>query len=51
MIQIRELERQHASTKKSQQLSAEVLVLHQRLGRCRQAISKLEREIAQSEKF
>ena len=29
----------------------EVLALHQRLGRCRQAISKLEREIAQSEKF
>ena len=51
MVQARELERQHANVKRSKQLLEEVLVLHQRLGRCRQAISKLEREIAQAEKF
>ncbi len=51
MIQERELQRQHANVKRSKQLSEEVLALHQRLGRCRQAISKLEREIAQAEKF
>lgn len=51
MIQDRELQRQHANVKRSKQLSEEVLALHQRLGRCRQAISKLEREIAQAEKF
>lgn len=31
-------------------ISEELLVLHQRLGRCRQAISKLERQIELSEK-
>ena len=51
MIQERELQRQHANVTRSKQLSEEVLALHQRLGRCRQAISKLEREIAQAEKF
>ena len=51
MIQERELQRQHANVTRSKQLSEEVLALHQRLGRCRQAISKLEREIAQTEKF
>jgi primosomal replication protein N'' len=51
MVQERELLRQSATAKHSQQLSEEILALHQRLGRCRQAISKLEREIAQSEKF
>ncbi len=51
MIQARELQRQNATAKHSQQLSEEILALHQRLGRCRQAISKLEREIVQSEKF
>ncbi len=51
MIEARELQRQKATAKVSQQLSEEVLALHQRLGRCRQAISKLEREIAQTNKF
>ena len=51
MIKDRETQRQNATVKQSQQLSGEILALHQRLGRCRQAISKLEREIAQSEKF
>ncbi|MGB1262719.1 MAG: primosomal replication protein PriC [Cognaticolwellia sp.] len=51
MIQTRELQRQHANVKNSQLLSDEILALHQRLGRCRQAIAKLEREIAQTEKF
>lgn len=51
MIETREVQRHQASVKNSKQLSEEVLALHQRLGRCRQAISKLEREIAQSEKF
>ena len=51
MINEREQLRQRASIKKSDQLSEEVLALHQRLGRCRQAISKLEREIAQTKRF
>ncbi len=51
MIHERELQRQQATSKKSERLSEEVLALHQRLGRCRQAISKLEREIAQTKKF
>jgi len=51
MIQVRERQRQSATEKQSKQISEEILALHQRLGRCRQAISKLEREIAQSEKF
>lgn len=51
MIQTREQQRQNATVKQSNQISEEILALHQRLGRCRQAISKLEREIAQSEKF
>lgn len=51
MVNEREQKRQHATAKTSQQLSEEILALHQRLGRCRQAISKLEREIAQTDKF
>lgn len=39
-----------ATAKKSQEISAQVLLLHQRLGRCRQAISKVERQIEMSEK-
>lgn len=35
---------------KNQELSQQVLVLHQRLGRCRQAISLIERDIEFSEK-
>lgn len=51
MIEERELQRQQSTTAKSNRLSEEILALHQRLGRCRQAISKLEREISQSKKF
>lgn len=51
MITDRELQRQQATIKQSERLSNEVLVLHQRLGRCRQAISKLEREIEQTKNF
>lgn len=51
MIHEREQQRQQATSRKSSQLSDEILVLHQRLGRCRQAISKLEREISQAKKF
>ena len=50
MIQTREKQFHGASVKKSKQLTDEVLALHQRLGRCRQAISKLEREISNAEK-
>jgi primosomal replication protein N'' len=51
MIQARERQNHNISAKQTKQLTEEVLTLHQRLGRCRQAISKLEREIAQSEIF
>lgn len=51
MIKERELQRQQTSAAQSNRLSDEILALHQRLGRCRQAISKLEREIAQTKKF
>ena len=39
-----------AQTKNNPKYSQEALVIHQRLGRCRQAISKVEREIELSEK-
>lgn len=51
MIEAREKQYHGASVKMSTQLTGEVLALHQRLGRCRQAISKLEREISSAEKF
>lgn len=51
MIEERELQRQQSTTAKSNRLSEEILALHQRLGRCRQAISKLERDISQSKKL
>ena len=51
MIQTRERQNHNISSKQTKQFTEEILALHQRLGRCRQAISKLEREIAQSEKF
>jgi len=50
MIQDRERDRMNATPAKSNKISAEILVLHQRLGRCRQAISKIERQIEMSEK-
>lgn len=51
MIKDRETQRQVVNNTKSAQLSAEILALHQRLGRCRQAISKIEREISQQTKY
>jgi primosomal replication protein N'' len=50
MLQERELLRQAATPSKINKIAAEVLALHQRLGRCRQAISKIERQIELSEK-
>jgi primosomal replication protein N'' len=50
MITEREQLRQHAKNADSLKLSQEVLALHHRLGRCRQAISVIERDIAFAEK-
>jgi len=50
MVAERELQRMKSSAKNSQKISAEVLALHQRLGRCRRAISTIERDIEQIEK-
>jgi len=50
MIAERELERSKCQEKRSQQLTLEILKLHQRLGRCRQAISQIERDIERAEK-
>lgn len=50
MIAEREYQRADANGKLSEKLSAEILALHQRLGRCRQAISGIEREIELAEK-
>lgn len=50
MLSERELLRVNATSSKANKISSEVLALHQRLGRCRQAISKIERQIEVSEK-
>jgi primosomal replication protein N'' len=50
MLHERELLRKSATPSKAKNLSDEVLALHQRLGRCRQAISKIERQIELAEK-
>jgi len=50
MITEREAARTNSKQGKSEKLSAEVLALHQRLGRCRRAISNIEREIELAEK-
>ena len=50
MIAEREYKRAEADATSSQQLSQEILALHQRLGRCRQAITGIEREIELAEK-
>jgi primosomal replication protein N'' len=50
MLNERELLRKNATPSKAKKLSDEVLALHQRLGRCRQAISKIERQIEVAEK-
>ena len=50
MLEDREKLRLSATPSKVNKVAAEVLALHQRLGRCRQAISKIERQIELSEK-
>ncbi|WDE10330.1 primosomal replication protein PriC [Thalassomonas haliotis] len=40
----------HNQSQNNQKLTAEILALHQRLGRCRQAISTIERDIEFAEK-
>jgi len=51
MITDREQKRTENTQAQTQQmLSQEILALHQRLGRCRQAISKIERQIEFTEK-
>lgn len=50
MVAERETQRLQCKTNQSSKLSAEVLALHQRLGRCRKAISAIERDIELAEK-
>lgn len=51
MITEREQQRTtNTSSDAQQKLSQEILALHQRLGRCRQALSKIERQIEMAEK-
>jgi len=50
MINEREQQRQKSRGMNTAQLSQEVLALHQRLGRCRKAISAIERNIENAEK-
>ncbi len=50
MIAEREIERSKSKRHKSEKISTEVLALHQRLGRCRKAISVIEHDIELAEK-
>ncbi|MDO6428002.1 primosomal replication protein PriC [Thalassotalea sp. 1_MG-2023] len=50
MLELKEIELHNANNATQENLSQQVLTLHQRLGRCRQAISKIERQIEMSEK-
>lgn len=50
MINERETQRAQSTTKQAEKISHEILALHQRIGRCRQAISKIERQIEFAEK-
>ena len=50
MVAERELSRTTCKSEQSAKLSTEVLALHQRLGRCRKAISTIERDIELAEK-
>jgi len=50
MIAEREFERSKCSDKKAQLLTQDILKLHQRLGRCRHAISIIENDIVRAEK-
>jgi len=50
MVAEREDKRAKCKSHESEKLSTEVLALHQRLGRCRRAISTIERDIELAEK-
>lgn len=50
MVMITEREQQRLQSKNTNNLSQEVLALHQRLGRCRKAITAIERNIEIAEK-
>jgi primosomal replication protein N'' len=50
MLSEKEIARTKCKSHENDKLSAEVLTLHQRLGRCRRAISTIERDIEQAEK-
>ncbi|MEW6991393.1 primosomal replication protein PriC [Colwelliaceae bacterium 6441] len=50
MLDLKQSDFAKVSVKNRDKVSSELLVLHQRLGRCRQAISKIERQIEMSEK-
>ena len=50
MVAERESVRAKCKSHENEKLSAEVLALHQRLGRCRRAISTIERDIELAEK-
>ena len=50
MVSERESTRMQSKYHEAEKLSAEVLALHQRLGRCRRAISTIERDILAAEK-
>ena len=50
MVNTKERERSSCKMHENDKLSAETLVLHQRLGRCRRAISTIERDIELAEK-
>jgi len=50
MLNDKEQERLKANNNDSNKISQEVLILHQRLGRCRKAISKIETDIIKLEK-
>lgn len=50
MLEDKQQELGNANKRLQEKLTQEVLILHQRLGRCRQAISKIERQIEMSEK-
>ena len=50
MVTERESQRMQCKASENDKLSSEVLALHQRLGRCRKAISAIERDIELAEK-
>ncbi len=50
MVAEREQQRTQCRASEAEKLSNEVLALHQRLGRCRKAISLIERDIEFAEK-